>query len=133
MLTSYLLIATTSLEAIGYALRRIGLPDMLVTQFLMTYRYLQVLIKETYKMSQAYELRAASQNGIALNVWGTMVGPLLLRSIERAQQVYASMHLRGYHGVMYQAITYHWKSDDTLYTVGWISVITGLKLLSSWL
>lgn len=64
----------------------------MVVVLLLTYRYLILLLQEGSRMSAAYALRAPYSKGIAFNAWGTLVGQLLLRSIDRAQTVYESMH-----------------------------------------
>ncbi len=48
-------------------------------------------------MSDAYALRAPGQKGIQFRAWGSFLGQLLLRSMDRAEELYASMLLRGYH------------------------------------
>ena len=64
ILASYLLIATTSIEKICYAMRLLHIPSILVTQFLLTYRYISVLLTEANRMMQAYALRAPGQKGV---------------------------------------------------------------------
>lgn len=98
LLASYLLIITTSVEQLCYALRRIHIPKTLVTVLLLIYRYIVVLLKEAERIVQAYEMRAPGQKGIHIKVWGSLIGQLLLRSIDRAQLVYESMLLRGFDG-----------------------------------
>lgn len=95
---SYLLIATTPMEDLCYALRLLHVPKILVTQFMLTYRYISVLLEEGNRMTQAYLLRAPGQKGIHIKVWGPLLGQLLLRSMDRAEAVYESMLLRGYNG-----------------------------------
>ncbi len=98
VMASYLFISTTSIEKICYALRKLHIPKGIVTMILLIYRYIIVLLKEVERMSIAYKLRAPKQHGIAIKAWGSFVGQLLLRSIDRAENVYESMLLRGYDG-----------------------------------
>lgn len=98
VLASYLLIATTSIEKICYALRLLHIPSILVTQILLTYRYLTVLLKEAGTITDAYSLRAPGQKGVHYKVWGPLLGQLLLRSMDRAATLYESMCLRGFRG-----------------------------------
>lgn len=42
-------------------------------------------------------MRAPKQKGIYYKAWGSLIGSLMLRSIDRAQMVYESMELRGFH------------------------------------
>ncbi|WP_455500268.1 cobalt ECF transporter T component CbiQ [Gemmiger sp.] len=95
-LAVYLLIATTGMERICDALRRLHVPRVLVTTILLTYRYIILLLQEANRISTAYALRAPGQRGIAFKAWGSLLGQLLLRSIDRARVVYESMLLRGY-------------------------------------
>lgn len=98
VVASYILIVTTSIEKICYALRLIHVPRELVTLILLSYRYVIVLLKEVQRISDAYQLRAPKQKGIHIKAWGSLAGQLLLRSMDRAQVVYESMTLRGYDG-----------------------------------
>ena len=51
---SYVLIATTTMEQICYALRRLHMPQILVTVLLLIYRYLVLMLKEADRITQAY-------------------------------------------------------------------------------
>ena len=92
----YLLIASSGMEKICAALRRLHVPDIIVTQLLLTYRYIFLLLRETKTTFEAYSLRAPGQRGLHIRTWGTVAGQLLLRTIDRANTVYDSMLLRGY-------------------------------------
>lgn len=97
LMASYLLMATTSIDKLCAALRRLPIPKMLVTLLLLTYRYVGVMTQELAVMTEAYQLRAPGQKGIHISAWGSFLGQLLLRSMDRAQELYSSMLLRGYH------------------------------------
>lgn len=103
LMASFLLMATTSIDALCAALRQLHVPGMLVTLLLLTYRYVGVLTEELAVMTNAYHLRAPGQRGIHRSAWGSFLGQLLLRSMDRAEELYASMRLRGYHGAFYYA------------------------------
>ncbi len=98
VLASYLLIATTSMEKLCYAFGILHFPKAVITQFLLTWRYLTLLLEEVNRMTDAYALRAPGQKGIRMKAWGSLAGQLLLRSMDRADGVYESMLLRGYRG-----------------------------------
>ena len=55
-------------------------------------------MQEGISIATAYELRAPGQKGIQFRAWGSLLGQLLLHSIDRAQLVYESMQLRGFAG-----------------------------------
>ena len=96
VLASYLLLVTAGVERICRGCASAGLPPVMVNVFLLTYRYLILLLKETRKVLQAYALRAKGERGVHFRAWGPLAGALLLRSADRAQEVYAGMLLRGY-------------------------------------
>ena len=96
VLSTYLLIATTRVEEICGALSMLHIPGILVTEFLLICRYVSVLLGEADRMMQAYALRAPGQKGVAMSAWGSMLGQLLLRSMDRAKALYQSMCLRGF-------------------------------------
>ena len=76
---SFLLAATTSMDALCAALRKLHVPDLL------------------------YKLRAPGQRGIHISAWGSFLGQLLLRSMDRAEELYAGMQLRGFNGEFHYA------------------------------
>lgn len=98
LMVSFLLMATTKVDVLCAALRRLHVPDILVTLFLLTYRYISVLIEQVSIMTDAYALRAPGQNGIHISAWGSFLGQLLLRSMDRARELYQSMLQRGFTG-----------------------------------
>ncbi len=95
---AYFLLMETGIEGSCAALGSFGIPKGGVTVVLLTYRYLILLLKEVQRMLQAYQLRAPGQKGIHIRAWGSFVGLLLLRTMERGKDVYDSMLLRGYGG-----------------------------------
>ena len=98
VMASYILVIQTGIRQICYSLQLMHLPKEIVTVLLLMHRYLIVLLKELNRMQQAYKLRAPRQKGLHIRVWGSFVGLFLLRSIDRAGEVYESMKLRGFNG-----------------------------------
>ena len=98
LMASFLLVATTKMDALCAALRKLHIPSVLVTLLLLTYRYIAVMIEEISIMTDAYHLRAPGQKGIHISAWGSFLGQMLLRSTDRAEALYESMRLRGYDG-----------------------------------
>ena len=101
LLASYLLVATTRINDLCGALRKLHVPSLLVSLFLMTYRYIFVMMQELATMSEAYHLRAPGQKGVHHKAWGSFLGQLLLRSSDQASEIYSAMKLRGYEGEYY--------------------------------
>ncbi|MBQ0000439.1 MAG: cobalt ECF transporter T component CbiQ [Clostridiales bacterium] len=120
LMASFLLIATTNIEQICYALSMLKIPDVLVTQLLITYRYISLLLKEAGTMMNAYSLRAPGQKGLHFSAWGSFVGQLLIRSMDRSQNLYQSMQMRGFTGSFYYARESRIQKTDIGYLLGWI-------------
>ena len=130
VLASYLLIATTTIEQICYALRLLQLPKLLVTQLLLSYRYLTLLLEQADTIAQAYALRAPKQKGVHFKVWGSLAGQLLLRSIDRANNLYDSMLLRGYQGEYYYGGPLpQWSRRDWRYVLAVLAMLLVVRLL----
>ena len=117
LMASFLLMATTSIDALCAALRKLHVPGMLVTLLLLTYRYVGVMTGELAVMTDAYHLRAPGQKGIHHSAWGSFLGQLLLRSMDRAEELYSSMQLRGFHGEFYYADARPFAWTDAAYMI----------------
>lgn len=130
--STYYLFMYTGIEQLCRALRCLKVPKGGVTVVLLIYRYIIVLLKEIQRMSQAYQLRAPGQKGIHIKAWGSYAGLLLLRSMERAQNVYDSMLLRGYDGEFQYEILEQKETGKGLsivYAAGWIGVFILLRFV----
>ncbi len=118
LMASFLLMATTPIDSLCAALRRLFVPKMLVTLLLLTYRYVGVMTEELAVMTEAYALRAPGQKGIHSSAWGSFLGQLLLRSMDRAQELYSSMLLRGYHEHFHYAPIRRFRALDAAWLGG---------------
>ena len=115
LMASFLLIATTPIDALCAALRKLHVPGIMTTLLLLTYRYIGVMMEEVAVMSQAYSLRAPGQKGIHISAWGSFLGQLLLRSMDRAEELYSSMQLRGFSGDFLYAVYKPLRLKDLLF------------------
>ena len=129
LMASFLLMATTPIDSLCAALRRLHVPAMLVTLLLLTYRYVGVMTEELAVMTDAYHLRAPGQKGIHVSAWGSFLGQLLLRSMDRAQELYGSMMLRGYHEHFHYADIRAFSRKDGLYLLGCLAAFLLLRLV----
>ena len=129
VLASYLLIATTPIEEICRALRMLHVPKLLVTEILLIYRYITVLLQEAERVTQAYALRAPEQNGVAWRAWGPLVGQMLLRSMDRAGRLYESMCMRGFHGEFPEGKHRSMRVTDLAWAVIWTAIFLLLRFL----
>ena len=115
LMASFLLMATTKIDSLCAALRKLHVPAILVSLLQLTYRYVGVMTEELAVMTDAYHLRAPGQKGIHISAWGSFLGQLLLRSMDRAQELYSSMILRGYHEHFHYADIDRFRGRDALY------------------
>lgn len=127
VLSVYILVATTSIEEICYALRLIHIPTTIVTVVLLIYRYLFMLFKEAEKITIAYKLRAPGQSGIHYKAWGSLVGQMLIRSMDRASSIYESMELRGFSGEFVIDKKQGFDFKSIFYLLAWIIIFYLLR------
>ncbi len=133
LLATYLLVATTRINDLCGALRKLHVPSLLVSLFLMTYRYIFAMVQELATMSEAYQLRAPGQKGIHYKAWGSFLGQLLLRSSDQASEIYSAMKLRGYDGEYY--IENEEAGSSIPYLVIWILVFVVFRFfdIAQWI
>ena len=117
LMASFLLMASTPIDSLCAALRKLHIPKLIVTLLLLTYRYVGLMTEELAVMTDAYHLRAPGQKGIHISAWGSFLGQLLLRSMDRAQELYSSMQLRGYRQEFYYADYRAFRRGDALYVL----------------
>ena len=122
----YLLVVSTTIEQLCMALRRIHVPAVMVTVILLIYRYLYVLIKEFKRLWEGYTLMAPGQKGIAYHVWGPLLGQLLIRTMDRAKDIYDSMCLRGFDGEFRNSTSGRFGVKDAAYLILWAAVLACL-------
>lgn len=120
-----LLIGTTGFYGICRALQQAGAPRFFTTQLLFVYRYLRLMIDEALRMSQACRARSFGRRHPPLRVWGPMIGQLLLRTFDRAEQIHRAMAARGFTGRMPDLAGRppHWRWADTLFLGGWSAAL----------
>ena len=98
LMFSFLLMSTTQIDELCRGLRKIRFPKIITSLLLLTFRYTSILLDEVSEMTDAYHLRAPNQKGIHISAWGTFLGQLLLRTLDRAENLYNAMILRGFSG-----------------------------------
>ena len=99
----------------------------MVSLLQLTYRYVGVMTEELAIMTDAYHLRAPGQKGIQFQAWGSFLGQLLLRTMDRAQELYASMLLRGYHDHFHYAPSKPFRAKDAVYLIVSCSLFIALR------
>ena len=126
------LIATTTIYQICYALQRMGLPSLLASQIYMTMRYIRLLIEQALAMQRARAARGFGKKSYPLGMWATFIGQLLLRSIRRAENIGYAMEARGFHSQLPHiqlSQKEHWRGRDIFYISAWSLTLILLRIL----
>jgi cobalt/nickel transport system permease protein len=100
-LAMLVLAGVTPFRRLLVAMRRLGMPAVLVSTLQFMYRYLHVLADELDRMIQARRSRTFRRSG-RLD-WGlltSLIGVLFLRAFERGERVHAAMVARGWDGTI---------------------------------
>lgn len=94
------MMCTTPFALLLEAMRRLGMPRMIVMQLGFLYRYLFVLIDEAMRVRRARDFRGAALApvGRRLAATGGVIGALFSRTLDRSQRVHLAMAARGYRG-----------------------------------
>ncbi len=92
------LIAVTGFNAVCMALEKLGVPKVFVVQLMFLHRYMFVLVDEAVRIFRARSLRSFGSEGFGIKSYGSLVGQLLLRTMDRAQRIYLAMCCRGFEG-----------------------------------
>lgn len=99
--TSVLLLsATTPMNGIFAQLVKMKIPSVIVMQLSIMYRYITILADEAFTLYNSYLLRSNGQKGVKMKHMGSFLGQLLIRSIDRAERIYAAMQCFGYNGII---------------------------------
>ena len=94
------LVNVTPFDRLLVALRKLGLPRILVAILAFMYRYIFVVFDELQRMREARRSRTFGRRG-TLAAWksnGQLIGMLLIRSMDRAERVHGAMCARGFDG-----------------------------------
>ncbi|MCG9969184.1 cobalt ECF transporter T component CbiQ [Pelotomaculum terephthalicicum JT] len=127
VLSALLLVATTGMERISFALRMLFVPRIFVMQLMLTYRFISVLLEEAANIWNSYTLRAPRQKGISHQVWGPLLGQMLMRTYDRAQRVYQAMVLRGFNGEYNTGSAKQLLLKDFLYLASWVAFFAAAR------
>lgn len=126
-----ILVETCGFQDICRALRYFKCPGVLVTQLMMLYRYLGVLMQEALLMQRARQARGYGRKSYPLRQWGVFAGQLLLRSVVRARRVHVAMTARGFDGVFrFRSFEKSPSLRDWTYLIVWIGVFAAIRFLN---
>lgn len=129
VIAALILIGVSGINGIAKSLLNLNIPRIFVLQLLFMYRYISVLIEETAQIIQAYSLRSKNQKSIQFKVIGSLLGQLLLRSMDRAQRIYHAMICRGFDGEIRAISTSPIGKNDLLFLMFWIGYFFAVRFL----
>jgi cobalt/nickel transport system permease protein len=122
------LVAVTGMNPLCAAARRLGAPKALVGQVALLYRYLFVLAGESARMSRAAELRAPGRRR-SLRQFGSMLGHLLLRALDRGRRIHLAMRCRGFTGAFPELVPTRFGPGDVAFVASWAAFFAGVRFL----
>ncbi len=126
--TALVLIAVTNFEGVCLGLQRLGVPRVFTLQLLLLYRYLFVLAEEAVRLVRARALRSFGHRGLGMRVYASLVGHLLLRTLDRANRIHIAMRCRGFTGEIRSARSLRIGWPEALFTLGWSGVFIALRI-----
>ena len=131
---AFILIAGTGLNAVCLALDKLGAPRSFVMQLLFLYRYIFVLTDEALRLARARAMRSFQGRGMGFTVFSSMVGQLLLRTLDRARRIHQAMLSRGFDGKIHLLRPLHLHREDVVFCLGWSTLFVLLRLynVSQW-
>lgn len=127
-----LLMVTTHLTEMLWALGALRVPRVLVAIISFMYRYIFIFVDEALRLTRARDARSAVLHRrpsliFRARTTGRMIGSLILRSYERSERVYQAMVARGYQGELRQLQLPVLQVYDVL--LGAIPLLIGIMLL----
>lgn len=122
------LFAGTGFHQICLALEKMGVPGAFVTQLNFLYRYLFVLIDEGARMNRSYSLRSFGKGRMKISTAVSLLGNLLLRTMDRAERIHRAMLARGFKGRISLIRDMHFEAVDGVYTIIWVSLFVLMRL-----
>lgn len=124
-----LMVKTTGFIDLFNMMRKLGLPAVLTTQLLLSYRYLFVILEEVITMKRARESRGYGRKSYPLSMWGRFTGQLLIKSIRRATNIHRAMKARGFTGTMPLGSNNSWNMQGWIWLMSWTVVILLLRFI----
>ena len=125
------LTSTTRFADLLMGLQRLKVPQVLVTQLGFLYRQLFLLVDQAHRLRRARQTRHMRFLGLSgeISVAGSMLGSLLVRSLDRAERVSLAMHARGFSGRWSSTPGTRLKPTDWWFSGLSLMAIAGLTLL----
>lgn len=113
------LLSTSSVFSLAHAMLHLRMPKKLVTLFFLFYRYITVIHDEYLKIKRAAALRGfvPATNLHTYKTYAYIVGGMLIKSLERAEEIYKAMLCRGFNGYFPLFEHFQIKKSDIIFGV----------------
>jgi cobalt/nickel transport system permease protein len=123
MMALIALVSTTRFADLLTGLQRLGLPKLLIIQLGFLYRYIFVLIDRAHHILRARAGRKLRNLGFKkeLKIAAAMLGSLLSRSIDTAEQINIAMQARGFTGSWHTISKLRVRRCDWLFALAAVS------------
>ncbi|MDO9508336.1 MAG: cobalt ECF transporter T component CbiQ [Thermovirgaceae bacterium] len=126
-----LLSLTTRSDRLFSGLGELGVPSIFVVQLQFLNRYILLLAGEVQRIVRAHSLRSGSRrNSVSLFLSGSMLGILLLKSMDRAARVHWAMLARGFDGEVRTAcpLKFSWQRDGAFVLI-WVAFFGAVRFI----
>jgi cobalt/nickel transport system permease protein len=124
------LVAVTPFDDLCLGLQRLGIPRVFALQLQFLYRYLFVLAEEAVRLVRARALRSFGRRGLGLRAYSSLIGHLLLRTLDRATRIHIAMRCRGFDGELRSPRRLHVGRPEVVFTLGWVALFVALRIWS---
>ena len=123
------LVSTIPVPTIGYALQQLGLPEKLTYLLIFSFRYIFLLEEEKNRLLRSLKVRGfrPRTNLHTYKSYACLLGLIIVRSWDRAEQVHKAMLCRGFQGKFYSLHKFSLTRNDFFFFL--ISSIGALLLL----
>jgi cobalt/nickel transport system permease protein len=121
------LIAVTGFNAVCMALEKLGTPRVFVVQLMFLHRYMFVLMDEASRMVRAKSIRSFDNGGSTIKTYGSLIGHLLLRTMNRAQRIHMAMCSRGFDGQIRITRPLNIRPKEILFVFGWSALFIFMR------
>ena len=122
-------VLTLPSHSFGIALKSLPLPAAFKESLLLAGQYIEILVSEVQRMQRAAQLRGlGGATGWLRYASAAMIGSLYLRSLNRAERVYAAMLVRGYQGSF--PLESSLKTSDYLVILTTVAIAMGITIPS---
>ena len=114
------MMCTTRFALLLEAMRRLGMPQVVVMQLGFLYRYIFVLIDEAMRVRRARDFRGAALAPVSrrLAAVGGVIGALFVRTLDRSERIHLAMAARGYRGEPHSLSHLHFTGVDAAFLLG---------------